>query len=590
MHRAAIVYRLSDEREGWIERRQAHTSPVRIAHLGLALAAVGAILLAATNSMAQDRSGVGPTVITLPKGPGTVSGLAGTSRENLNAGTFGHEIGIEVPPNAAGFIPEIALRYDSGSGCSPFGLGWSCEPYLVIERRTSKGFPTYTNGPFGDTFLLNGSELVPLSDGSFRAKTEGAFRRCRPVASVPGGAIDSWLVEAPDGRKHSLGRGRPGQTTGSSRIAFPGLGTTPFDDTFAWYEDAAQDLNGNRIVFVYRSSPSSPGTLVLERIRYHAHGNQANAHEVSFVYEARPDALVDNRAGFARRSVWRCREIRVSSYSGRNAHLHAAYALSYDWRDAVFGTIEASLSPAQRPVRLGISYLTAVTRYDGTRGPGGELINYLPPVRFWYSPCFMGSTPAALFSALEPLAFRGLSPLGRLVSSGPERQQALQMPSDAGPPSPSLDASLRDGRVQFADLNGDALPDLVDTRENAVARFKVAWNTGRGVFASSDIAFVSENPFGLDLASESEDDAAAFADLDCDGAIDLVHVTDTGSGRVTRLYPNLHRAVDPSSAVGFSSSPSEEAITPTSFSLNGPAARTGDVNGDGRMDLSLIHI
>ena len=69
------------------------------------------------------------------------------------------------------FTPQLALSYDSGSGNSPFGLGWNIG-LPNITRKTAKGLPQYIDSPFlegqnkdikSDTYILSGAEdLVPL--------------------------------------------------------------------------------------------------------------------------------------------------------------------------------------------------------------------------------------------------------------------------------------------------------------------------------------------------------------------------------------------------------------------------------------------
>ncbi|MEZ5324660.1 MAG: SpvB/TcaC N-terminal domain-containing protein [Verrucomicrobiales bacterium] len=62
----------------------------------------------------------------------------------------------------------MQLSYNSGLGNSFVGIGWDLS-LPVIKRQTDKGFPSYTET---DTFLFQGEELVPLSDGTWRCENE----------------------------------------------------------------------------------------------------------------------------------------------------------------------------------------------------------------------------------------------------------------------------------------------------------------------------------------------------------------------------------------------------------------------------------
>ena len=129
-------------------------------------------------SLGADKSGVGPNTISLPKGPGSIEGLGESFQPTLNTGTAKHNIPLKLPPGTAGHAPELSLAYESGGGNGPLGFGWGLSlPY--IQRRTDHGIPTYgTNAPFSrdDTFINEmKEELVPLSNGFWFCKNEGAF-------------------------------------------------------------------------------------------------------------------------------------------------------------------------------------------------------------------------------------------------------------------------------------------------------------------------------------------------------------------------------------------------------------------------------
>lgn len=94
----------------------------------------------------------------LPQGGGSIQGLGENFQMNELTGTASLSLPIKATP-CRNFSPQLSLDYNSGSGNSPWGLGWSLS-VPVITRKTSKQLPRYDTA---DTFLLNGDDLVPLA-------------------------------------------------------------------------------------------------------------------------------------------------------------------------------------------------------------------------------------------------------------------------------------------------------------------------------------------------------------------------------------------------------------------------------------------
>src|SRR5689334_17384068 len=104
---------------------------------------VVAFWVAASNIVsAADKSAVGPSAISVPKGPGSIEGLGESFQPSLNTGTAKYGISIKVPPGPAGHAPAFALSYEGGGGNGSLGLGWAL-PIPYIQCRSDKGIPTY---------------------------------------------------------------------------------------------------------------------------------------------------------------------------------------------------------------------------------------------------------------------------------------------------------------------------------------------------------------------------------------------------------------------------------------------------------------
>lgn len=352
------------------------------------------------SAAAPEKSGVAPAVLSLPSGPGSISGLGESFEPRLNTGTSSYNVKLVVPPGRNGFAPDVVLSYNSGFGNGVAGAGWRLSiPY--IQRKTDKGMPYYTDWPVGDgkdnngdgqvdefdefdTYIYvgaeaEGEEFVPVAPGQFRLEIEGAFLRLQRVQ-------DSWVVQRPDGTTLKFG------TTAQTRVQdAPGR-------TFRWHLEQMADSRGNVINFQYqRLDASAP--VYLTAIDYNPSGTTGMKVEV--LYELRPDVVTDHRAGFEIKTAYRIAGVRMSA-AGQIAR-------SYRFTYHPFG------------VNQPLSLLAAVTEI------GRDNISALPPMAFDY------------------------------VAFNVTGATAITMPT-----APSL--SLLDSNIDVADLNADGLPDILDTR------------------------------------------------------------------------------------------------------------------------------
>ena len=532
-----------------------------------------------------DKSGVKPTVLSLPSGPGSMEGLGKSFQADLNTGTATYGVALRLPRGAAEFAPALTLAYNSGAGNGPLGRGWTLAGPLAIERQTEKGFPRYrgTNaaGDVGDIFVLGGEELVELSDGAYRLENDESFRRFSPVAGGAGGAVDSWLVEDRDGTRHWLGRygGGEGEVGRISRVSHPqldGRDRPSFDCTFRWLEDAAEDVHGNRIEYEYRAWGDSPGVLYLARVTYRAAGAANTYHEVELRTEARPDGLSDHRSGFERRWSRRYREISIGSHFDGGRHEVRSYALSYDRADGALSAEEM----VGGAIGLGISALHAVTVFGADRGWGGAGApgTPLPPLRFFYAPMTLGPAAAVVEGGLSAARTRLDGNEPDPSAAGPVVDRLVQE-TRGGPASRRFDAPLDQVAVQFADMDGDGLPDILDTRvEPGRARYTVARNLGGGRFEASRP--VAQSPEGADLGQDAEVNQTFLADADGDGRIDVMQIRGRTADRTTSIYRSLYREGNGAAGLGFAANAVFARGTPAAVDTTDPDVRQIDLDFD----------
>ena len=530
-----------------------------------------------------DKSGVKPTVLSLPSGPGSMEGLGKGFQPQLNTGTATYQVPLTLPPGTSGFAPTLTLAYDSGVGNGPLGPGWRLGGPLAIERQTEKGFPGYRDadldGEGADVFVFGGEELVALSDGSYRLENDESFRRFSRVGSTSGGAVDSWLIEDRDGTRQWLGRHRGDGDAAVSRVGHPGLDearASPFERTFRWVEDASEDVNGNRIDYEYRGHEDSPGVLYLARVTYHAAGVTDAYHEIELRTEARPDQLSDYRSGFERRWSRRYREISVGSQFDGARRPVRSYVLSYDPADGALSSDDVG----EGAIGLGISRLHAVTRFGADRGWGGAEApgTPLPALRFFYAPMTLEPIGAVLRSRLTALT-QGARPYEPdPLAFGPVVSRLVQETGE-GSVSRLFDAPLHEPAVQFADMDGDGLPDVLDTRiEPGKPGYTVARNLGAGRFEAR--RFVAQNPDGVDLSQHTETNQAFLSDADGDGRIDLMQIRGRTADRHTLIYCNLYSDRAGGRALGFIADPVLADGTPAAVDTTDPDVRQIDLDFD----------
>jgi RHS repeat-associated protein len=198
---------------------------------------------------------------SLPKGGGALRGISETFSVNATHGSASLAVPLALSPGRGGAEPPVGLAYDSGSGNSPFGLGFHLG-LPSIARRTRLGLPTYTDA---DVFVLTGAEdlvpeLVEQGDGSWRAQPYPAtvdgvacqvqryrprvedfsrIERCRPVAGGP----DFWRVTSPGNVTSLFGR------TDLGRVSRPGAP----DDVFEWLLESTSDDRGEVTAYGYKA-------------------------------------------------------------------------------------------------------------------------------------------------------------------------------------------------------------------------------------------------------------------------------------------------------------------------------------------------
>ncbi len=425
--------------------------------------ALAASLLFPIAALAQ--TGVSDDRVSLPEGPGSLEGIGENVSLNPNMGVMAYGVPIEVPQGFAGVTPGLRLAYSSGAGSSVVGVGWSLDmPH--IERATLRGLPSYGRS---DMFAADGSnELVEIPGAAvptYRARYEGGFVRYSWL-DAGDGREGYWQAEYPDGRVATFGARIDGAPVPEARVSGP-------DGTFRYMVVDTVDVYGHRMTHTYQKSGNAS---LVRQIEYVFDQSGAARYAVSFDYEERSDAtgfdvLSDARPGFDERLTERLAAVNVFSGPDRIRRYELAYEPYAD--------------------SGGFTRLAEVAM----RGAEGGV--YPAVQRFTYSRTLEGVCDAGADCA-RPFVI------------------------DMG----NIGVNIGVGRATFVDINGDALPDLLDTTDDGAHRFilNVPTADGRPHFADAPIFSAVGQGSGFRLGTPF----VQVLDVDGDGFADLL---DARNGR-----------------------------------------------------------
>jgi len=487
--------------------------------------------------LADDKSGVTPNTISVPKGPGAIEGLGESFQPTLNTGTASYGISLKVPPGTAGHAPALRLAYEGGGANGPLGFGWGL-PVPCVQRRSDLGIPRYLDSlppgdPIGrvDMYIDDSKEqLIPQANGDWFHKNEGAFIRYRQVSG-------HWEGTLPNGTRTDFG------LTDAGRIEDPAA----TNHVFAWLLEQETDPHGNVITYTYTNFPGS-NNLNQKYLAAIAYGPGAppwsNFHFITFTYEDRPDWFEDCRSGFIVRTGKRLKQIIVGTQGSTLAnHLAGDFngdgLTDYLDREYVLSYLNYAGANSYWSLLAGVTPVGA----DGTSS--------LPPATFGYSLC---------------------NPPDTLSAAGYELDGTNEPPF-----------VMDDPLVDLVDLNGDGLPDILKTvasggqhtaylnegeLDTAGGRF-ILWSAVTNVASADGLAY------GVDLQNTTQ--IAHLADMTGDGAADLVY--NVGDGNVY-YFQNLN-------SVGWGPRElmSVQDFPPPSPFGSDPNVRTADVDFDKRIDI-----
>ena len=512
--------------------------------------------------------------VELPRGGGAVQGIGQTFQANPVTGTGSMSVPLPVSPGRGGVQPELQLSYDSGAGNSPFGHGWQVG-IPNIQRKTSKGLPTYRDGSGSgtadeDVFVFSeAEELVPLlfdanggvgepdwqpdvrTEGTvtivrYRPRVEGGFARIERHRDSSTG-ITWWTTVSSANVVRTYG------ASASARVADPADPSR----VFQWLLEDVEDERGHRVRYEYKAedragvTESSPceaarrktgvayaypkrvlygnatmgvaGDWAFQLVfDYGEHDTSVPTPSEDLPWPVRLDPFSSFRAGFDQRCYRLCRRVLM---------FHDFTELGTS--PVCVRSTELTHTPSAHLTKL----VEVVQRGWVPDGQGGYDTEALPRVAFDYTEAALAEQ-LGFVSGLDDLPpsldlarwqwvdldGEGLSGLlaeqgGRWFYKRNEGEGTLgavqRLPSQPG-------LSLRSG-AQLQDLEGDGVRDLVMLRK-PLAGYQPREGSGWGRF----------RPFEQVPDVDPSDPNVRVLDLDGDGHADLL-VTEHD---VLRWYPN----------------------------------------------------
>ncbi|MEL7239387.1 MAG: SpvB/TcaC N-terminal domain-containing protein, partial [Planctomycetota bacterium] len=427
------------------------------------------MILATTfvHSLAHAQTGVSDDRVSLPAGPGSLEGVGDDVALDPNMGSMTYSVDIQLPSGFRGATPSLSLNYSSAAGSSALGIGWSMS-VPAIGRMTSRGAPNYTTD---DLFDVDGSELVQVGSDAgdliYRARFEGGFVRYRWVAAGTG-TDGHWIAESPDGGRSYFGADAQGNLVPSARRMRPQGGTAEY----CLVESV--DVYGHAVRYSYTQPEGS--VPLLSGISWLDDGTGNDIYSVSVGYEDRPDLLSDASRGYEELLADRVKRVQVRNSS----NIIREYVLTYQDDEAAGG----------------FSRLATVERY----GRGGQAAGPRYPVVFSFD-----------YSRALGVECSGLD------------CDRPYMTTIAG----AVDGlSFGTGRATLIDINGDGLPDVLNTADTTNGhRFQINTLTPRadGGFDQSFTSATTSGVTGTNSFLIGGTSRIQVFDVNGDGRTDLLN-------------------------------------------------------------------
>ena len=410
------------------------------------------------------QTGVDDDRVSLPDGPGSLEGVGENVEIDPNMGSMRYSVAVKTPTGRLNLSPDLSLSYSSSGSAGALGVGWSME-MPSMERMTSRRAPQYQTD---DYFAFDGGDELVLIDDSgpdyvYRDRFESNFKRYTWVNA--GTTNDYWIVEYPDGSKGYFGASSEGTLVESSRSL------NDNGHAFRYQLVDREDEFGNRLHYIYdKFDQNKP---LLTEVQW-VFTDGVPLYRAMIGYESRPDLISDASGGFEEILSYRVDNLRVFASN----ELTREYVLTYQPESETGG----------------FSRLGQVTEY----GLGGAAGGFKNPIEFSFDYQRALGVECEGESCDKPyMVNMGMLPGGSAFDSG---------------------------YATLIDINGDALPDIVNTADGAHQFFvNRLVDDGQGGFSQSFEAGY-DSAVGTSGAFRLDGDKTQTLDVNGDGFSDLVNL------------------------------------------------------------------
>ncbi len=244
---------------------------------------------------------------------------------------------IEVPAGINGLTPTVSINYNSETKWGNCGVGWNLGMSSIEIKTQNLGVPKYDES---EIFLLDGAELVPVGDNTYRFKVEGAFWK---IIKEDDG---SFKVLQPDGTTMSYG------LENTERLFDP---VNP-DHVFKWYLSSIKDKSDNEIKYEYSEvTDIDTGERVnvqLDRITY----GYNDLYSINYSWEDRPDIKLSYISGFKINRTSRLKSITSSYNSNAIKKEVLIFDPNIDKRSVISGIQEIIIKSSKETITNEIAF------------------------------------------------------------------------------------------------------------------------------------------------------------------------------------------------------------------------------------------
>jgi RHS repeat-associated protein len=518
-----------------------------------------ALSLCSRAAWAGFSDGVSDDRLRLPSGPGSLEGVGENVSINPNMGVMEHHVPFALPAGFPDATPSLGLSYSSGSGSSEVGVGWSLT-VPSVERMTARGLPQYLDA---DSFVADGGEELVKVDPQaaytvYRARFEGGFVRW--LWHSPG-AAGYWEAQYPDGTRGFFGADRTGTIV-------PEANMNGSSGVFRYQLVETVDVLGHRVRYDYVKNAT--GYAFLSRISWLFYDDTAGLarYSVELGYETRADLFSDCSSGVEIDLDQRVHSVDIYYTGAAGKERVRGYLLSYSptaWLSQLTQVQQFGLGDTANANPFPVVHSFGYTQTIGATA--GQSLVAIPDLLSG-----VGVSASAGSAILIDLNGDSLPDVIDSSAPGKHRIWLSQLGTNGthhliGPTYSALGDStsfpLGTAHVTPMDVNGDGFTDLINDQTA-----KVLINNGSGDWARIDNLL----PGSLDLSQAS---TLRFYDYDGDKRIDVLQTPDATTTFV------FHNNGDGSFT--------KIATQPLGIAFASEAnAQMADLNGDGLLDVVLI--